>query len=93
LNVDVGLLPAALKAAIAATAIRAAISPYSIAVAPEINTAEYYRERAVACEKSQPPRLPTSIGSARSKWLGSWRELADYRARMLVGRMLVGDKP
>jgi hypothetical protein len=49
--VDVGLLPAALKAAIAATAIRAAIKPYSIAVAPEMNTAEYYRERAVACEK------------------------------------------
>jgi hypothetical protein len=34
LKVAVRLLPTALKAAIAATAIRAAISPYSIAVAP-----------------------------------------------------------
>jgi hypothetical protein len=34
LKVAVRLLPTALKAAIAATAIRAAISPYSMAVAP-----------------------------------------------------------
>ena len=85
---DVGLLSAALKAAIAATAIRAAIRPYSIAVAPEMNTAKYYRERAVACEKIAAAATSDEHRQRMLEMARSWRELADYRERMFVG-----DKP
>jgi hypothetical protein len=57
-----------------------------------MNTAEYYRERAVACEKLADAATSDEHRQRMLAMARSWRELADYREQMLVGRMLVGDK-
>src|SRR5215212_11881278 len=59
-NVLVNLVPSVVIAAIAATAIRAAMRPYSIAVAPDSSPADMPQRRAA--------RLPSTQTSVAAVW-------------------------
>ena len=52
---------------------------------PEMNTAEYYRERASACEKIAESAISDEHRQRILEIARTWRELADQRERMLEG--------
>jgi|SRR5580693_9446732 hypothetical protein len=51
-----------------------------------MNTAEYYRERALVCEKIATAATSDEHRQSMLKMGRSWRELADQRERILKGR-------
>jgi hypothetical protein len=50
-----------------------------------VNTAEHYRERAVACEKLAENAISDEHRQRILQMARSWRELADQRERILKG--------
>jgi hypothetical protein len=50
-----------------------------------MNTAEYYRDRAVACEKIAESAISDEHRQRVLEMAQAWREMADQRERILRG--------